>query len=260
MAVVGTGCAPGAPGYDALVAEGRTLMERGEARPALEVFLRAQQNHPEREEPYVYIASLCETLGIPEVGIPVVREALSRDDPNRARYHFMLGVLLESADDPRGAEESYRGCIELDPGFAPARANLAQLLFTGGRNREALDLMEETTRSFPGDPVLRLQYAEMLLRDGDIDEAERGVREILDSGQAPSQSHYLMGLIDLQRARYDDARERLEKAVAEDPDDPRAWYQLANACGRSGDSSCEALALERFDTAFRRGLGDGSVD
>jgi predicted Zn-dependent protease len=260
MAVTGTGCAPGRPGYDALVAEGRTLMERGEAGRALEVFIRAQQSHPDRKEPYVYIASLCERLGLPEVGIPILQEAVGRDDPNRARYHFMLAVLLESADEPREAEESYRSCIELAPGFAPAWANLGQLLFTGGRNREALELMDETTRRFPGDPVLRLQYAEMLLRDGSVDEAERRVREILDSGQAPPQSHYLMGLIDLQRARYDDARDRLERAVAEDPDDPRAWYQLANACGRSGDSSCEALALERFATAFRRGLGGGSVD
>jgi tetratricopeptide (TPR) repeat protein len=257
---LGLGCAPGRPGYDALVAEGRTLMERGEAERALEVFIRAQQGHPDRNEPYVYIASLCESLGLPEVGIPILKAAVARDDPNRARYHFMLAVLLESAGKPRDAEQSYRSCIELDPGFAPARANLGQLLFTGGRNREALELMDETTRRFPGDPVLRLQHAEMLLRDGRIDEAERRVVEILDSGQAPPQSHYLMGLIDLQRARYDAARKRLERAVAEDPDDLRAWYQLANACGRSGDSSCEALALARFEAVFRRGLSGGSVD
>ena len=260
MVVMGMGCASGRPGHDALVAEGRTLMERGEAGRALEVFIRAQQANPDRNEPYVYIASLCESLGLPEVGIPILREAVGRDDPNRARYHFMLAVLLESADRPRDAEQSYRSCIELDPGFAPARANLGQLLFTGGRNLEALELMDETTRRFPGDPVLRLQYAEMLLRDGRIDEAEERVVEILDSGQAPPQSHYLMGLIDLQRARYNAARERLERAVAEDPDDLRAWYQLANACGRSGDGSCEARALGRFEAAFRRGLGGGSVD
>ena len=255
MAVVVAGCAPGGPGYDALLAEGRTLMERGDTGRALEIFIRVQRGYPERKEPYVYIARLCESLGLPEVGIPVLREAVGRDDPNRARYHFMLAVLLESADERRDAEESYRSCIELAPDFAPARANLGQLLFTGGRNREALELMDKATRRFPGDSVLRLQYAEMLLRDGRVGEAERRVRKILDSGDAPPQSHYLMGLIDLQRARYDDARNRLERAVAEDPDDLRAWYQLANACGRLGDRSCEALALERFESRFRLDLG-----
>jgi tetratricopeptide (TPR) repeat protein len=240
--------------------EGRSLAQRGEARQALEVFIRAQRRYPEQKEPYVYIASLCETLGLPEVGIPVLREAVDRDDENRAPYHFMLAVLLESTDERRTAEESYRRCIELDPDFAPARANLGQLLFTAGRNREALTLMRETTRRFPEDPVLRLQYAEMLLRDGSVGEAERLVRRIVGSGDPPPQSHYLMGLIDLQRARYDDARKRLERAVDQDPEDLRAWYQLANACARMDDRACELRALERFEMAFRRDLGGRSVD
>jgi predicted Zn-dependent protease len=260
LAVVEAGCAPAGPGYDALVAEGQDLMERGESGRALEVFIRAHRSHPDRMQPYVYIASLCAETGVPEVGIPILREAVAREDRNQGRYHFLLAVLLERADDPRAAEQSYRSCIELSPEFAPARANLGQLLFTGGRNREALEVMDTATRHFPDDSVLALQYAEMLLRAGRVDEAAGRVREILDAGQPPPQTHYLMGLIDLQRARYDDAREQLQEAVAEDPGDSRAWYQLANACDRLGDSSCEALALERFEKAFRRGLGDGAVD
>ena len=48
MVVMGMGCAPGRPGHDALMAEGRTLMEHGEAGRALEVFIRAQQAKPDR--------------------------------------------------------------------------------------------------------------------------------------------------------------------------------------------------------------------
>lgn len=242
------------------MAEGRALAQRGEPARALDVFLRARESQPQRKDPYIRIASLCEALGVPEVGIPLLREAVALDDDNRGRYHFMLAILLEAADDPRAAEESYRSCIALEPDFAPARANLGQLLFRGGRSREALELMAETTRRFPSDPVLRLQYAEMLLRDGAVDEAEAQVRGILDAGDPPPQSHYLMGLIDLQRHRYEEARTRLQRAVQEEPDDMRAWYQLANACGRLLDRECESRALEEFERIFRRDVGGGSVN
>jgi tetratricopeptide (TPR) repeat protein len=250
-------CGPEASSYERLMAEGRAQVQRGEPGRALETFLRAQQSQPERKEPYVRIAGLCEALGLPEVGIPVLREAVALDDDNRGPYHFMLAVLLEAADDPRAAEGSYRSCIEMEPDFLPARANLGQLLFRSGRNREALELMAETTRRFPGDPVPRLQYAEMLLRDGSVDDAEALVRELLVSGDPPPQTHYLMGLIDLQRNRWEEARERLESAVQEEPEEMRAWYQLANACGRLGDRPCESRALAEFERLFRRDLGDG---
>jgi hypothetical protein len=45
--------------------------------------------------------------------------------------------------------------------------------------------------------------------------------------------------------------------VEEDPEDMRAWYQLANACARLGDAVCETRALEAFEKIFRREVGDG---
>jgi predicted Zn-dependent protease len=250
-------CGPGAGGYDDLMAEGRSRLERGEARRALDAFLRAQRLRPQRREPYVQVASLCERLGLPEVGIPVLEAAVERDDEHRVAYRFMLAVLQEGADRRREAEAGYRACIDLDPEFAPARANLGQLLFTSGQNGEAIEVMEEAVRRFPRDLVVRLQYAEMLLRDGDVDGAERAMAEVLASDDPPRQSHYLMGLIDLRRDRSGAAREQLERAVAADPNDSRAWYQLARACGLLGDRGCESRALARFETIFRGSLPAG---
>lgn len=51
------------------------------------------------------------------------REAL-RLDAGRPEVHNLLGVLHEIAGDRFEAQQSYRKALELDPTFAPARANL----------------------------------------------------------------------------------------------------------------------------------------
>jgi Flp pilus assembly protein TadD len=241
------------------MAEGQTLMDGGRAREALDAFMRAQRARPDRREPYMLIAGLCESAGMPDVGIPVLRQAVERGDENQAAYSFMLAVLLERADDREGAEGAYRDAIRLDPTFAPAYGNLGQFLFTGGRNREALEIMHQASERFPGYALLGLQYAELLLRDGRLDAAEPVARAIVESRNPPPQSHYLMGLIHLQRGENGAARTRLETATRLDPEDARAWYQLANACDRLGDPGGSARALTEFEALYRRDLGERAV-
>ena len=67
-----------------------------------------------------------------------------------------------------------------------------------------------------------------------------------------------MGLVDLERDRADDARVQLERAAERDPDNLRAWYQLANACDRVGDDAGRDRALRRFDPLLRGAVGAGS--
>lgn len=255
----GPGCGRESDRYAALLAEGEALMAAGRARPALERFLLAQKAAPERKEAYLRIGAICEQERIPRRGIPVLREAVARNDDNRATYRFLLAVLDEMADERVEAEESYRDCIRLDPDFFPAYGNLGQFLFTAGRNREALALMADATDRFAGNRLLELQYAEILMRTGNLEEAERRTRKLLAGADPPTEGHYLMGLIDLQRGRLDEARLRLETATELEPDNMRAWYQLANACDRLADAGGRRRALERFDALLRRALGGGTA-
>lgn len=259
MGIAGYGCGGDAERYERLIAEGDALRAGGQAGPALERFLLAQKASPERKDAYIRIGGICESERIPRRGIPVLREAVARNDENRATYRFLLAVLAEIADERFEAEASYRDCIRLDPSFAPAYGNLAQFLFTAGRHREALELMAEATERFAGNRRLELQYAEILMRTGSLDDAERRTRALLEGPDPLSEGHYLMGLIDLQHGRPDEARHRLETATRLEPDNLHAWYQLANASDRIADSAGRQRALERFEALYRRALDGGTA-
>jgi len=259
MCLGGYGCGSDAERYEALIAEGDAFHAGGQPGPALERFFLAQKASPERKEAYIRIGAMCEAERIPRRGMPVLREAVARNDENRAAYRFLLAVLAEMADERFEAEASYRDCIDLDPSFAPAYGNLGQFLFTAGRHREALELMAEATDRFRGNRRLELQYAEILMRTGHLEDAERRTRALLEGTDPPSEGHYLMGLIDLQLGRLGDARRRLETATQIEPDNLRAWYQLANACDRIADAAGRKRALERFEALYRRALDGGTA-
>src|SRR6187551_2674507 len=61
-----------------------------------------------------------------------------RLNPDVAQPHHALGVLAERQARPDEASRHYYAALEVDPGFAPARANLARLLFDAGMLEEAL--------------------------------------------------------------------------------------------------------------------------
>jgi tetratricopeptide (TPR) repeat protein len=253
-----SGCGPGTAGsYEALIDEGQASLSRGEPDAALERFRLAQRVRPDRKEPYVYIGGICESRETPRVGIPILRDAVARNDENRATYHFLLAVLLELADDRTEAEHHYRECLRLQPDFAPAWANLGQFLFTAGRDAEALDLLASAEERFPEEHRIRLQYSEILMRVGRLDDAERLARRVLEQEEPPVGSHYLMGLIALERRRADDARTHLARATERDPGNYRAWYQLANACDRLGDLATRDEALRRFEPLLRAAASPG---
>jgi Flp pilus assembly protein TadD len=64
-------------------------------------------------------------------------ERARRLNPDVAQPHHALGVLAEQEQRRDEAAARYREALAVDPGFAPARANLARLLFEGGRLEEA---------------------------------------------------------------------------------------------------------------------------
>ena len=57
--------------------------------------------------------------------------------------HLNLGVVHQRQDAPQSAEAEYRTALTLDPWFAPARFNLANLLNSQRRNGEATTILRD---------------------------------------------------------------------------------------------------------------------
>lgn len=118
-----------------------------------------------------------------------------------AQPHHGLGVLAEREYRPDLAQQHYEDALAVDPGFVPARSNLAALFLEGGffedallqfrrlyevapesvlghrglaesllalhRYEEAQTVAEEGLRRFPSDPSLTIALARLSLQAGD---------------------------------------------------------------------------------------------
>jgi tetratricopeptide (TPR) repeat protein len=178
-------------------------------------------------------------------------ERARRINPDVAQPHHALGVLEERERRPDRASEHYYEALRVDPGFAPARDNLARLLFAGGLVEEALVQYQRLVQIVPDDARAVAGLVETLLRLHRYDEAD--VR--LDAALTRSSREPRFELLDARRAlrtgRFDDA-ERLLAPLGERHDELgatalafRATLELARA--RPSEAlrwARRALALE----------------
>ncbi len=115
---------------------------------------------------------------------------LARHDLLRARRlnadlptpHHAIGLMEESLGRPRKAQARYEDALKVDPGFVPARANLARLLFAAGRFEEARSQFTRLVEIAPGEVQGWVGLAEALIRlgrAGDADLVTAGARQRL---------------------------------------------------------------------------------
>ncbi len=76
---------------------------------------------------------------------------------------------------------------------------------------------------------LHLRSAIAAHKEGRIDEAETGYRQVLESDPGSAEAHFMLGLVHLQRNRLPEARNALAQAIAIDPGDPRYHNNLGKA-------------------------------
>jgi len=197
----------------------------------------------------------------------VKARALNRDIP---APHHALGLLADEQGDGAEAERCYRRALEVDPGFAPARANLARRLFLRGQYENAREQFQRLREVAPGSADGWAGEAESLHELGRDAEAERVVdhaRGVV--GDAPA----LMLLVArdrLAQGAWDDAEAILAR-ITGDRDRGRAgaaWAWIAVARIGRGDAAgareaaVAALAVDRNDPvaayALRLSAGTGT--
>jgi tetratricopeptide (TPR) repeat protein len=176
--------------------------------------------------------------------------------------HHALGLLADEQGDGPGAERAYRRALEVDPGFAPARANLARRLFARGQYENAREQFQRLREVAPDAVEGWAGEAESLLELGREAEAEQvtaAARSRL--GDAPA-ILLLVGRVLLARGDYDDG-EAVLAHVAGDRDRARscaAWAWIAVARAGRGDAegarvaAGAALAIDRDDPVARYAL------
>jgi tetratricopeptide (TPR) repeat protein len=173
--------------------------------------------------------------------------------------HHALGLLADRQGRGEEAEAHYRAALKVDPGVAPARANLARRLFARGQYENAREqferLIEVAPKSIDGWEG-EAETLRELGRGSEIENVMAHAREVF--GDSPSLT-ILMAHEDLERGEWQEA-EALLAPIVGGTDRARAcaawsWIAIArigrgDAAGAS-DAARAALAIDR-DAAVAR--------
>jgi tetratricopeptide (TPR) repeat protein len=92
---------------------------------------------PEHADAWVNLGRLVHEAGDPAVAARCYHQALMRDDTDPVT-HFNLALACEDLEKIGEAAAHYRRAVALNPRFADAHYNLAQLLSRLGRRDEAV--------------------------------------------------------------------------------------------------------------------------
>jgi tetratricopeptide (TPR) repeat protein len=189
--------------------------------------------------------------------------ALNRDLP---APHHALGVLAEAQGDGPAAEGFYRDALKVDPGFAPARANLARRLFGRGQYENAREQFQRLREVEPGAAEGWAGEAECLLRLDREAEADGVVAAgRAHAGDAPALL-LVLARLRLAAGAWDDA-EAILAPLTGSHDRARAgaaWSWIAVARAGRGDAegsreaALAALAVNRDDPVARYALSAGT--
>lgn len=127
---------------------GAEALATGDFETAAARIALAIEYAPRFTEAWVNLGLLQLQTGEREAARRTLRKA--RDlNPNLPAPHHALGLYAEAQDDGPAAEREYRAALKVDPGFAPARANLARLLFRRAAWDDAREQLLRLTEAAP---------------------------------------------------------------------------------------------------------------
>ena len=135
-----------------------------------------------------------------------------KEDPDFSKGAFDLGQTRQLLSDERGAMEAYRRAIRIDPGYVDAR----------------------------------LQYAAVLIENGDADEAIRQLLEAVRLESSSSEAHSMLARAYWDKGAWTNAVAMADKAISFSPAGDQAYLWKA-------DATRQLAAIEK-DPALRSSL------
>lgn len=251
------------------------LHQAGDLTAAEAVYASILNAVPEQADAMALLGVLRHQKGDSEHGISLLKRA--RDlAPANPEIHANLGAVLSASDDAEAAEPCLRKAVALDPGHIEARVNLMRVLQQAGRIGDALEIGRKGIEVVPGAAVFHMFVGELHLAErnfseamtaletgieldsedggawndlaichrelGNIAEAERCYREAIRLSPDKMELRHNFGAFLLSLGRTEEAREHLDRVLADSPDHWMTVTLMAMNLIRIGRED-EAMAL-----------------
>jgi Flp pilus assembly protein TadD len=144
--------------------------------------------------------------------------AAQKLNADRPEARTALGVFYLRQGRVEEAEAQYRSALRLSPQFAPALANLADLLRQANRDSDALAILRDGVWSAPTNPVLLHTLGLALVRaKGPPDETVHALRQATDLAPENARYGYVYGVALHSFGRKEEALKALRAVLSRHP-------------------------------------------
>jgi tetratricopeptide (TPR) repeat protein len=238
----------------------RAHLKAGRVKASYDALRAAIEIAPAVEENYIDLAAICLDHQNFDLGLEIIDIGLGQR-PNSALLHLQRGVMVAMRAELGQAETEFDTARRLAPEMPAPYAGLAMIWMQTGQTAKAVEILRgEAQRR--RDHVVPYMFAVALMRSG-LDPAGPESKEAVDALHAsitanarfaPARSE--LGRLLLKRDDVDGAVRELEQAIALDPGNTAALYNLAQAYRKKGDRTRAADLLARVSTLNARERGD----
>lgn len=140
-------------------------------------------------------------------------------DAQSAQAQFVLGRAHAAHRNEDLAMAAYKEALRLSPNMAAAQIELSRVLLATGRADQALQLAQAARKAAPGNPAARFNVARAMLAKGDTMGAEAEVKTLGTQFPESAAVHALYGHVLLARSDGPGASREFDRALALDPAD-----------------------------------------
>jgi protein O-GlcNAc transferase len=232
----------GQPTAAAAIAEARRVLAPARAAHPKHVLLTVVEAELLVEEGRPADAKLLlRELGSDGEAAPVVAMAF-------ARAENAAGIALSGEGRHDEAVFAFKRACDLDPGWAPPRANLGALWQRLGKRKQALEQYEKALQIDRHHGLSWFNMGLLLRESADLDGAGRAFAAALTADPPLPAARIELALTLSDRGEHRRAIELLEEAIRAGNDQPAVlWTNLGVACVRAGNDA-------RAEEAFREAL------
>jgi eukaryotic-like serine/threonine-protein kinase len=249
--------------YDAYL-RGRFHLERGENEQARQLFEQASRIAPEWAAPYVGLANYYTSLPFstdvaPAEVLPKARASLTHAldlDETLAEAHAANAYIRAYYEwDWRSAEREFRRAIELRPSYADAYFSYSRFLASRRRMDEAIAQLGRAVELDPLSLELRANRALLDYFAGRYDEAERRLKEVLQTDSTDVLATWGLGLVAEQQGRLNEAIAILEPVVGASLNRKSSLGHTYAVAGKTAQArrvlgELDAAAADRYVPAY----------
>jgi tetratricopeptide (TPR) repeat protein len=146
--------------------------------------------------------------------------------PHRAEYYALLGQEFSKAGRWQGAAEAYRRAAAIEPSEAAHFLHLGDSLLRAKDLKGAIDAFSKAERLDPQLPEINYLIAFAYEKDSQFEQAREYYQRQLSIIHGHVASLVGAGTTAVEQSRFADAETFLQSALASDPDQVQANYEL----------------------------------